>query len=354
LTVQISKFLIECLDDLEERIDPAVEEKLRQEWIDFAWGRYSGQIFSPRRPKPTPSGFDWPKVSINSALENFELMALQQFSECSAVLANGSGDVLNVRCNYGTGILPSLFGLEIYVMDESMNTLPTVRPLHNLDSVQCLLDKGIPDLKQGYGGKVFEMGERFVEILSSYPKSTNVIQVYHPDLQGPLDICELLFGSSLFLALYDQPALVKDVLSLVCQTYIEYMKSWIKLHPFRTEGNAHWGLFYRGSIMLREDSGMNLSAEMFKEFSLPYDQRLLHEFGGGAVHFCGKGDHYIGNLAQLDDLTAINLTQPSYNDMETIYQNTIDRGICLLALDKETAHQAQRQNRDHQNRIHVR
>ena len=37
--------------------------------------------------------------------------------------------------------------------------------------------------------------------------------------------------------------------------------------PFRAEGNAHWGFYHRGKIMLRDDSAMNFSPRMFESSS---------------------------------------------------------------------------------------
>jgi hypothetical protein len=97
---------------------------------------------------------------------------------------------------------------------------------------------------------------------------------------------------------------------------------------------------------------MNFSPEMFDEFIRPYDAELLRRLGGGAIHFCGRGDHYIRSAASIDGLLAMNLSQPSYNDMETIYSATVDRGIPLLGLDRSTAEQALARGRDLHHRVH--
>jgi uroporphyrinogen-III decarboxylase len=104
--------------------------------------------------------------------------------------------------------------------------------------------------------------------------------------------------------------------------------------------NPHWSnLWHRGSILLRNDSAMNLSPELYREFSVPYDALLLERFGGGAVHFCGRGDHYIAALSEIKGLYGVQMTQPSYNDMEVIYRHTVDKGIKLLAFDRARAEQ---------------
>ena len=104
--------------------------------------------------------------------------------------------------------------------------------------------------------------------------------------------------------------------------------------------------------MLRDDSAMNFSPTMFGEFIKPCDQRLLREFGGGVVHFCGRGSHYIDQLSLCEGVTGIQLSQPSYNNMETIYQHTLDRGIVLLGLERAAAESALRANRPLHGRVH--
>ena len=97
---------------------------------------------------------------------------------------------------------------------------------------------------------------------------------------------------------------------------------------------------HEGTIMLRDDSAMNLSPAMFDEFVKPYDQRLLDTFGGGAIHFCGRGDHYLDSMCRMPGMHAIAKSQPDYHDMEVIYRATVDRGIKLIGLQRAAAEAA--------------
>lgn len=342
------------LDDLEQRIQPEIEEQLFQEWTDFLDGGHrDNSVFAPRRPQSVPPGIAWPDININDALEDYELMALQQLKTCSEALTNGTGDILAVRCNYGTGIIPTMFGAELFVMPRDTNTLPTNRPLEGgADAMKALLDRDVPDIRNGLGGKVFEMAQCFQNMLRPYPKIQRYIHLYHPDTQGPMDICELLWGSSLFVALMDIPDLVKAVLELITTIYMRVMQAWSEQVPFKNEYNVHWSLLHKGNIMLRDDSAMNLSPKMFAEFVEPYDQRLLDEFGGGALHFCGKGDHYIARISEMRGVYAVQMSQPEYNDMEKIFTHTIDKGIPLLRLPPEAAQAALQQGRDLHGLVH--
>jgi hypothetical protein len=98
---------------------------------------------------------------------------------------------------------------------------------------------------------------------------------------------------------------------------------------------------------------MNFSPAMYDEFIKPYDQVLHDEFGGGAMHFCGRGDHFINSASGIKDLYAVNLTQPQYNDMEIIFRNTVDKGIKLIGFDGEAAREAIKSGRDLHSNIAV-
>ena len=103
--------LLRCLDDLAYRIDETQEERKRHEWEEFLNDRWPREIFRPSPRTPAPPQAEWPTVSVNTALGDFDAMLLQQFRGCSETLASGRRAPLAIRCNYGTSILPSLFGV---------------------------------------------------------------------------------------------------------------------------------------------------------------------------------------------------------------------------------------------------
>ncbi len=348
------EFKIETyLEDLEKRIDPDVESELGAQWKTFLDGGLKEGFFSPRRQRAVPSSVPWPRVTVNEALDDPGKMVLQQLYGCHIALAEGSGTILNVRPNFGAGLLPSIYGAGIFRMEDAMDTLPTSMSIEGgRDAILRLLDQGLPALETGYGKPCLEMGKRFMRLFGNYPRVSEHVRLYHPDLQGPMDVCELLWGSSLFLDLIDCPDLVHTFLHNITGTYIRFLREWERIVPRRDEYTAHWGMLQRGQIMIRDDSAMNLSPEMFDEFIGPYDRRLLAECGGGAIHFCGRGDHYIDRLARLDGLYAVNLSQPEYNDMEVIFRHTIDKGITLLGMRRETAEESLRRGRALRGKVH--
>ena len=358
------------LEDLERRIDGSIEDALWNDWRAFVDGEFTGAIFSPRRSRPAPSMLPWPHILVNDALQSRELMALQQLAPCSAALAEGSGALMAVRSNFGTGIMPTLFGADLFLMDHDLDTLPTSIPLGGLESttvetslqaarttraaeaVLRLLDRGVPDIETGLGARVLDMGAWYLEKLQPYPKLQRYVHVYHPDLQGPMDVCELLWGSSMFMALVEAPDLVLQLLDLVTETYSRFMVAWTALFPFAGDYAVHWSMLHKGRIMLRDDSAMNLSPRMFDRFIKPFDSLLLREFGGGAIHFCGRGDHYIRSASEIEGLSTIAMSQPEYNAMDVIFDHTVDKGINLIGLSRSAVESALARGRDLRGRVH--
>lgn len=325
--------LNQCLDDLETRIDESVEQDNRKAWVDFIEDRCDEDVFFPPTREPDPPSINWPRVTVNQAIREPEAMLIQQFAGCSGVLSSGSAARMCVRCNFGTNILPSLFGCETFFMDEQLSVLPTGVPLHSAERVRELVSAGVPDLRGGFGGPVFELAERFLEILRSRPKLERNIPLYHPDLQGPMDTAEVVWGSEMFLAFYDDRQLIADLLDVITDTYIAFMRAWYDLVGPPEEYSSHWGMMHKGALMIRNDSLMNLSPETYVEFARPCDQKLFDEFSGsGAMHFCGRGDHYIEPMSEMSGLTAVHMSQPHLNDLETIYRNTVDKRIKLIGL----------------------
>jgi hypothetical protein len=281
---------------------------------------------------------DWPLYPYNDTFVDRDKMLLDQLR--GPFLHNQLRDYhpMNVRSNYGTVILPSVFGLGYQLTETS---LPWVHHLPDGDAVRALIDRGIPDIKNGLGGRCFETAAYFRDVLSRYPKLSKAISIYHPDLQGPLDVSHLIWGPDMFYALYDCPEVVHQLLSLVTETYKVWMKAW---KAFIGEGNdftTHWNYYIKGGVMLRDDTAVTLSKAHYEEFVKPYDQALLDEFGG-CIHFCGRGMAFIESMCQSRNLYGINMSQPDWNDSPKVLEIAARRRLVVVGLVAEYAPQGAR------------
>ena len=165
----LSQYTKNLLDDIERRISPEVEDEFLGQWEKFWAGEHSDIIFSPKRKEVSAPAVEVKPININDALEDYELMLDSELVRVSRALETGEG-ALAIRANYGTGIIPSLFGAKIFTMPREQNILPTSIPFGDEDSIRRIIDGGVPSLDIGFGGKVFEYGEMCREIFENYPK----------------------------------------------------------------------------------------------------------------------------------------------------------------------------------------
>jgi len=331
--MKLSEYTLSLLDDIERRIDPDAEEDFRSQWKNFWYTDLDIPVFTPHRKVVSQPGTKLKSIHINDALEDPELMLDLELAELSKQLSTHHS-ALGIRARYGSAIMSSLFGAEIFIMPRETNTLPTTRSFNDSDRMREVLDAGIPDFHRGFGGDVLAFGEMCAELFSHYPKIQKYVEVFHPDTQGPLDIAELLWGGEMFYEMYDDPEFVHGVMRLITETYRGFMDKWFSIIPKRKEIAVHWHIMQRGTIFLRMDSAMNLSPELYCEYSRPYDTDLLEYYGGGCMHFCGRGDHFVPSLCEIDSLYAIQMSQPHLNDMDKILSTVVEHGKRILMLFK--------------------
>lgn len=238
---------------------------------------------------------------------------------------------LQIQANHGVGIIASVFGAESRILG---NGMPWVQPLGGPEKVAALLDRGVPDLNGGLLPKVLDTMSFYREKLAEYPKCNQAIHIIQPDLQGCMDILHLLWGSGFFLYFYDAPDLLHSLLDLIAETYIAVLK---KISPYTTEQASegciylHWALC-RGRFLLKNDTPIMLSPEMYAEFVRPHDEKIFREFGEGGIHFCASGDHWREEFAATKGLSCVDYGQPDHNDMDAWYETLKKRRIAIMRL----------------------
>ena len=331
--------LTRYFEDVESRIDEAQEARIAAEWEDFCGLRCREEFFSPHRV-PAPPRIEWPHVPVNRAFDDMELMLYTQLKTVSDQLAGSGGLLLCVRANYGTAIIPSMFGAGVFRLPDEADMLPGAqRPEDGMETLRAAASARRYDYTLGLAPQVFEFGHRWREAAAAYPKLDRWVYLYNPDLQGPFPLIDVLAGSDLYYELYDDPDMVHEALDFMTEVYLDFTRRWQAAFPPYGKGySVEWGLLHRGLTMLRNDAIVNLSEAMYREFAMPYDARVFAELGG-CMHFCGRGDHYIGAACEIEGLSGINLSQPELNDMEKIYAATIDRDKIIIGMpESEIVH----------------
>jgi len=273
----------------------------------------------------------WPQYPYNDTFVDPGKMLLDQLR--APFIHNQLRDYhpLNIRSNYGTVIMPSIFGLGNQLTETS---LPWVHHLESREQVQALIERGVPNVRNGLGGRCFETAAFYQEMLAAYPRLSKAISIYHPDLQGPFDVSHLIWGPDIFYALYDCPEVVHRLLRLVTETYRQFMRSWKKAIGEGNDFTTHWNFYIKGGIMLRDDTAVTMSAAHYEEFVKPYDQALLDEFGG-CIHFCGRGAAFIHSMCQSRNLYGINMSQPDWNDTPKAIALAAEHKLVMIGLAQQ-------------------
>lgn len=318
------------LSKFERLIDPPREERIAEcyqrifrweevEHLPFCWSDL-----------PPVADQDWPDYPYNDTFVDREKMLLAQLRQAFLHYSTGDDYPLAIRANYGTVILPSIFGARWQLTE---NSLPWAHHVEGRDAVRRLIDAGIPTPRSGLGAACLDTAIYYREALMHYPGLSGTVRIYHPDLQGPFDVAHLLWGPDIFLAFYDCPELVHELLGLVTHTYTAWLKQWKETVGEENAWTVHWNVWQRGGAMLRDDTAVLLSADQYRDFIQPYDQQVLDVFGG-CIHFCGRGDHFVPEMVKSHHLYGLNITQPELNDMTRIWDLCQARRIVLLDLDE--------------------
>ena len=292
--------LIELLEYLEENLDgehiKAVLER-RKRSLEY------------KNVDRLPVIITYPLEKFNSykygeTYENMEYMLYNELLGCVRSIEIKDDSLPMIRSNYGVGTLPAVFGLKCRIINDSM---PWVDHLESEYEIKQLIDKGIPNFNNNMIKRITGTHEFYKETLSKYPKCNSLIKIYHPDFQGPFDVAHLIWGSDIYIAMYDSPQLVHELMELITNTYIQLMKKIKTQINDATENYVyHWGALYKGKIVLRNDSAVNLSKDMYLEFVRPYDEKILKAFDGGSMHFCGRADQWIFDMLETKNMLAIN------------------------------------------------
>jgi len=329
--VEIERYLAK-FDRLLENSDhyDRVEQMYRSV---FDWATDAPTPFVWSDLPPVADG-DWPEYEYNDAFDDMGKMLLSQLRTPFLHLQAEDCHPLAIRANYGTVILPSILG-GTYELTET--SLPWAHHLPGgRDAIRDLIDSGQPAFRSGLGARCEDTAVYFMETLGRYPNLLANVHIYHPDLQGPFDVAHLLWGPDIFVGLYDCPDLVHTLLDFITTVYIAWLCDWKELVNEGNAFTAHWGFMIRGGAMVRDDTPVMLSQSQYKEFVKPYDQRILDAFGG-SIHYCGRGDQFIEPMVESDNLTAIHMSQPDWNDCRRVIDVCRKSHVVLMALDEAYA-----------------
>ena len=147
-------------------------------------------------------------------------------------------------------------------------------------------------------------------------KTNSFLPVGYTDFQGPLTTANQLMGyDKLIYLMNDDPAAMHELMDKVTTALIEWVrlqKSVIGEAEDDVIGDQQVYLGRNCGVWFSDDDCVLMSPRSYREFVVPYNSRILREFNGGVVHYCGNATHQAENFLATEGLLGIN-TYALYN-----------------------------------------
>jgi hypothetical protein len=216
---------------------------------------------------------------------------------------------LAIRNDHGTIQVASAVGGNWKLHDDNF---PWNEHFDTLEPIEAIANATGPvDLNAGVLPRSFATLRYYREKLAQFPLCAKAIQVSLPDLQGPFDNAEFLWGSSIYYAFGDCPELLCKLLSRLVDVTLQLHDAYKPFTYDRLDptANTQHGYVMPGRLLLRDDSCLILSPRVYAEMVQPHDVRLLREVGLGGIHFCGNGQHMVETMSAPDVVKCLDFGQ---------------------------------------------
>lgn len=232
-----------------------------------------------------------------------------------------------LRPDLGTTLIPSSFGLELFMQENAHPALKQHLPLEEF-----------PDLIRNWKQEDLLRGEipLALEYLSGLEDRHNDFRLYVPDTQGVFDLAHLLLGDDIFYVLMDNEKLAVKILDFCREVFIKATMLF-KTHLGETAASMFHGhgmlrgiWFPHCGARISEDSCTLLSPSQIEKFCLPQIRKALSPFGTGFLHFCGHRLDFLEMVCRLSEVSVINLGNPEKFVIEDLFRICGTTGTVLF------------------------
>jgi hypothetical protein len=186
---------------------------------------------------------------------------------------------------------------------------------------------------EGIIKQITDTYKSYHDILAGYPNLNKCVNVVLPDLQGPLDTLELLRGSDVYIDFMINPELVDQSLSLIASTQIQYAQKLLRYITNNYPGYSfQHNVLIKGNILIRDDSAIMISPEIYRNQVAYYDEWVLKSMQGGGIHSCGKIDFNIPEMLNLPSVKCFDFGQSHLNRLDNVYSLSMEKHIPLIRI----------------------
>ncbi len=229
---------------------------------------------------------------------------------------------------FGTIVVASAFGCQIEFypkLDPAAN--PRWYPVKNAAEVRRL---ELPDPeKDGLMPRVLEF--------QRYMRANSFLPVGITDFQGPLTTANQLMGyDRLIYLMQDDPTVLHELMDKITTALIGWAKRQKReIGELLTECISDQQIYTgrHAGIWFSDDDCVLMSPTSYREFVVPYNSRILREFGGGCLHYCGNGTHQAENFLATDGLLAVNTYTLHHTRAFRELKQKLEDRIVLFACD---------------------
>ena len=215
--------------------------------------------------------------------------------------------VLGIK-NYAVSLIPSIFGAELTAPDDDIEKIEDSGYwVHKMfDDIKEVCDLSLPALESKMLSQLLTQIEYYKENAPGWVE-ISVMMI------GPFSTAELLRGPEIYTDMYDDPVSVHKLLELCTHTIINVIKLIRKVCGYSEKivngAATPFGMWFPG-IRFGDDSIINLSPQMIKEFVLPYYKMISESFDCSiALHFCSNeklmGRHIVEGLIGSDFIKCV-------------------------------------------------
>jgi hypothetical protein len=232
-----------------------------------------------------------------------------------------------IRPFFGIAEHSAWLGLDVRLQQDTCLPIPILAETAGVEALRCSQDD-----------KWFRIMEASYEYLRQQKDGTFVLSMR--GTMTPMDVANAVRGDKLFTDFLLQPGFCHELMSYLVgalRWYYQYLWSWADdVHGGRVFG--HFGPWLPEGTMghLANDTAMLCSPQVYDEFGLPYETRLLEGYRGAFYHVHNEKLHYVPRLANLRGLGLLEVTDdprttPCMEDLPRIKDATGSANLLLHA-----------------------
>jgi hypothetical protein len=234
--------------------------------------------------------------------------------------------------------IATMFGAEVHWSDDPAQAPGVRAPLvQDIEDVFRLRRPGLG------AGLMPENLRRLRQHAAALPADVSLTGI---DAGGPLNSCkDLVETNLLYTAFYDHPEAMHHLLDLVTDVQLEVYRAVVEAaggieRMTCVDFNTEWAPEpYRSFV--GDDVSATIGPDLFREFGLPYNSRLLRPWGSGVLHNCGP--HPSRNIYLDHDprLKGLHLAYKySHKDFPALREILAGWGVIHIVLDNELTPEA--------------